>query len=99
VRVVDLRHFLPVGRARALLEALSGIGVSTGFTARVRRRAAVKLAAQFLPHVRALLASAPVLHADETMGRAAEMLSYVHVACTEYLTLMHVGGHTVTNTV
>lgn len=25
-------------------------------------------------------------------GRAAGALSYVHVACTEYLTLMHVGG-------
>jgi hypothetical protein len=33
-----------------------------------------------------------VLHADETTGRAAAALSYVHVACTEYLTLMHVGG-------
>jgi transposase len=44
--------------------------------------------------VRALLACAPVLHADETTGRAAGKLSYVHVACTEYLTVMHVGGHT-----
>jgi len=33
-----------------------------------------------------------VLHADETTGRAATGLVYVHVACTEYLTLMHVGG-------
>jgi hypothetical protein len=33
----------------------------------------------------------PVLRADETTGRAAGALSYVHVACTEYLTLMHVG--------
>ena len=38
-----------------------------------------------------LLATAPVLHADETTGRAAGALAYVHVACTEYLTLMHVG--------
>jgi transposase len=28
----------------------------------------------------------------ETTGRAAGSLAYVHVACTEYLTLMHVGG-------
>jgi transposase len=34
------------------------------------------------------------LHADETTGRAAGTLSYVHVACTEYLTLLHVGGRT-----
>ena len=33
-----------------------------------------------------------MLHADETTGRAAGGLSYVHVACTEYLTLLHVGG-------
>jgi len=39
-----------------------------------------------------LLATAPILHADETTGRAAGALAYVHVACTEYLTLMHVGG-------
>jgi transposase len=42
--------------------------------------------------VRGLLAQVQVLHADETCGRAAGGLSYVHVACTEYLTLMHVGG-------
>ena len=46
----------------------------------------------FLPYLRELLAGAPVLHADETTGRAAGSLSYVHVACTQYLTLMHVGG-------
>jgi transposase len=44
--------------------------------------------------MRALLRTAPVPHADETTGRAAGALSYVHVACTEYLTLMHVGGRT-----
>ena len=33
-----------------------------------------------------------MVHADETTGRAAGALAYVHVACTEYLTLRHVGG-------
>jgi transposase len=42
--------------------------------------------------MRVLLRTAPVLDADETTGRAAGSLAYVHVACTEYLTLMHVGG-------
>jgi transposase len=84
-------HYLPVGRARNLLEALSGIDVSTGFLAGIRGRAARRLEKTFLPHLQALLASAPVLHADETPGRAAGALSYVHVACTEYLTLLHVG--------
>jgi transposase len=85
-------HYLPVGRSRALLAALTGIDVSTGFLAGIRGRAARKLERAFLPYLRELLASAPVLHADETTGRAAGSLSYVHVACTEYLTAMHVGG-------
>jgi transposase len=85
-------HHLPVGRSRALLEALTGIDVSTGLLAGVRGRAARKLERVFLPYLRELLAGAPVLHADETTGRAAGSLSYVHVACTQYLTLMHVGG-------
>jgi transposase len=85
-------HYLPIGRCRQLLEALTAIDVSTGFLAGVRGRAARRLEHRFLPHLRKLLTSAPVLHADETTGRAAAALSYVHVACTEYLTLMHVGG-------
>jgi transposase len=87
-------HFLPIGRARALLETLTGMDVSTGLLAGVRGRAARKLEKRFVAHMQALLATAPVLHADETTGRAIGALSYVHVACTEYLTLMHVGGRT-----
>ncbi|MCA1671688.1 MAG: IS66 family transposase [Actinobacteria bacterium] len=85
-------HYLPVGRSRALLAALTGIDVSTGLLAGVRGRAARKLEKTFLPYLRELLSTAPVLHADETTGRAAGSLSYVHVACTQYLTVMHVGG-------
>jgi transposase len=85
-------HFLPVGRATALLGALAGLRVSVGLVGRARRRAAARLEQSFTPHLQALLATAPVLHADETTGRAAAGLAYVHVACTEYLTLMHVGG-------
>jgi transposase len=84
-------HYVPVGRARELLEALTAIDVSTGFLAGIRGRAARRLEKTFLGHMQKLLVSAPVLHADETPGRAAGGLSYVHVACTEYLTLMHVG--------
>ena len=79
------------GRARELLEKLTAIDVSTGFLAGIRGRATRRLEREFLGHMRTLLASAPLLHADETPGRAAGALSYVHVACTEYLTLMHVG--------
>jgi transposase len=85
-------HYLPIGRATALLVTAAGIDVSTGFVGRVRRRAAARLLATFTPHLQKLLVTAPVLHADETTGRANGALAYVHVACTEYLTLMHVGG-------
>ena len=84
-------HYLPVGRARDLLQALTAIDVSTGFLAGIRGRAARRLERKFLGHMQTLLACAPVLHADETPGRAAGALTYVHVACTEYLTLMHTG--------
>jgi transposase len=87
-------HYLPIGRATALLATMAGLRVSTGFTAGVRQRAAAELETGFLPRMRILLRTAPVLHADETTGRAAGALAYVHVACTEYLTLMHVGGRT-----
>jgi transposase len=85
-------HYLPIGRAASVLDALAGIRVSTGFIAGVRGHAAALLETGFVPHLRALLRTAGVLHADETTGRAAGALAYVHVACTEYLTLMHVGG-------
>ncbi|MGH3692493.1 MAG: IS66 family transposase [Pseudonocardiaceae bacterium] len=85
-------HYLPVGRAAMLMGSLLGVGVSTGFMAGVRARAARLLEATFLPRVRELLRCVGVLHVDETPGRAAGGLSYVHVACTEFLTAMHTGG-------
>jgi Transposase IS66 family len=48
----------------------------------------------FMDRVRELLASVPVLYADETPARAAGKLHYVHVACTEFLTAMHTGDRT-----
>jgi transposase len=93
--VLTCGHFLPIGRARTLLETLTSMDVSTGWLVGVRGRAARRLEKTFLGHMKTLLASAPVLHADETTGRVAGRLSYVHVACTEYLTLMHVGGRTI----
>jgi transposase len=85
-------HYLPVGRAAVLMESMLGVSVSTGFMAGVRARAARTLEVTFLPRVRELLRSVGVLHADETPGRAAGGLTYVHVASTEYLTAMHTGG-------
>jgi transposase len=49
------------------------------------------LEAGFLPAVRTLLAGAPVVHADETFARAQSQTTFLHVASTRYLTLMHTG--------
>jgi transposase len=45
-----------------------------------------------MERVAVLLGEAGVLHADETPGRAAGGLAYVHVACTQFLTHLHTGG-------
>ena len=63
-------HYLPVGRAAALLATLAGIAVSVGFVAGVRGRAARLLEAAFLPRVRELLGRVGVLHVDETPAHA-----------------------------
>jgi transposase len=85
-------HFIPVGRAAELMRALCGLGVSPGWAAGVRGKAAALVAASGFPGaVRDLLRQAPALHADETPARAAGGLRYVHLACTSYLTWMHTG--------
>ena len=58
-------HYLPVGRATALMTSLLGISVSVGFMGGVRARAARLLEQTFMPRVRELLRSAGVLHVDE----------------------------------
>jgi transposase len=82
---------LPVARATTVLARLAGIAPSTGWLVAQRARAARLIEAGFLPQVRALLRRAGLLHVDETPGRAAGKLAYVHVAATEHLTAMHVG--------
>ena len=84
-------HHVPVLRGALLLRQMAGIKVSTGWMAAIRGRAAAALA-PFMEHVRALLRTAPALNADETPARAAKTLTYVHVACTRYLTCLHVAG-------
>src|SRR6266704_2005786 len=84
-------NYVPVGRAAGLLSDLLGVGCSVGFVAGVRGVAAGRLG-PFMERVRALLQHAGVLGVDETPGRAAGELAYVHVACTEFLTHLHVGG-------
>lgn len=93
-RVADvvIGHHVPVRRSTILVMELLGMAVSTGFAASLRGRAADLIRdGGFLDAVRKLLATAPVVHADETFARAAGGTAFVHVACTEHLTLMHTG--------
>jgi transposase len=94
-RVADVvvGHHVPVHRSTVLVMELLGMQVSTGFAASLRGRAARLIAeGGFLEAVKKLLAVAPVVHADETFARADGATAYVHVACTDHLTLMHTGN-------
>lgn len=86
-----LAHHIPVHRSTLLVMELCGMKVSTGFAAGLRSRTARLLETTFLPAVRALLAGAPVVHADETFTRTAGRTVFLHVAATEHLTVMHTG--------
>jgi transposase len=93
-RVADvvIGHHVPVHRSTVLVMELLGMQVSTGFAAGLLGRAATLIRdGGFLDAVKKLLASAPVVHADETYARAAGGTAFVHVACTDHLTLMHTG--------
>lgn len=89
---VVIGHHVPVHRSTVLVMELLGMQVSTGFAASLRGRAAALIGdGGFLEVVKKLLAGAPVVHADETFARAGGGTAFVHVACTEHLTLMHTG--------
>jgi transposase len=88
---VTCAQYMPIGRGTVLLNALTGLHVSTGFMAQVRSRAAQLVEALFVPVVVSLLATAKVLHVDETPARAAGKLAYTHIKTTERIALMHVG--------
>jgi transposase len=90
---VVLGHHVPIHRSTLLVMELLGMSVSTGYAASLRGRAAGLIEnGGFISAVRALLRGAPVVHADETFARAAGSTAYVHVACTDHLTLMHTGN-------
>jgi transposase len=89
---VVVGHHVPVHRSTILVMELLGMRVSTGFAAGLRGRAAGLIReGGFLDAVQKLLAGAPVVHADESFARAGDGTVYVHVACTEHLTVMHTG--------
>jgi transposase len=92
-RVADtvLAHHIPVHRSTLLVMELCGVKVSTGFAAGLRDKAARLLETTFLPAVRALIAKAPVVHADETFTRTTGKTVFLHAAVTGHLTVLHTG--------
>jgi len=82
------RQHLPVERAAECLAEAFGAPVSTGWLSGLLPTAAAGLDG-FLGAARAELAAAPVAHFDETGGRVAGRLHWIHVACTDSWTLFH----------
>jgi transposase len=82
------RQHLPVDRAAEAMADCFGAPVSTGWLSSLLPSAADRLGG-FTTAVRAQLAAAPVAHFDETGGRVAGKLRWVHVAATDTLTLYH----------
>jgi transposase len=82
------RQHLPVERAAECLADCFGVTVSTGYLAGLLPAAAQRLEG-FLALVGKELAGAEVAHFDETGGRVAGKLRWVHVACTGRWTLYH----------
>lgn len=78
---------IPVERTAALIADVTGAQVSTGWVASLLDEAA-ELVADSLRLIRALLTLAHVLHADETTTRIRDQRCWLHVACSEHLTLL-----------
>jgi len=82
------RQHLPVERAAECLQEAFGAAVSTGWLSSLLPTAAARLDG-FLAIAREQLAAAQVAHFDETGGRVAGRLHWIHVACTDTWTLFH----------
>ncbi len=82
------RQHLPVERAAECLQEAFGAAVSTGWLASLLPSAAARLDG-FLAIAREQLTAAQVAHFDETGGRVAGRLHWIHVACTDTWTLFH----------
>lgn len=82
------RQHLPVERAAEAMADCFGAPVSTGWLATLLPAAAGKLSG-FLADTRERLRHADVAHFDETGGRVGTKLQWIHVACTDRLTLYH----------
>ena len=90
-------HYLPVGRAAALMATLAGIRSRSGSSPVCAAAPPACCRRRSFPGCRDLLGRVGVLHVDETPARADTSLGYVHVAATQWLTAMHTGGRSKTD--
>ena len=92
-RMVYLRgaQYLPFGRATHALDVLCGMRVAPGTVLSAVREAVDRLG-PFVDRVRVLLRAQAVIGADETPAWVDGGWKYVHVACTDMLTLLHAGS-------
>ena len=92
-RMVYLRgaQYLPFGRATHALDVLCGLRVAPGTVLSAVREAVDRLG-PFVDRVRVLLRAQQVIGADETPAWVDGGWKYVHVACTDMLTLLHAGS-------
>ncbi|MFF3062904.1 transposase, partial [Streptomyces sp. NPDC057909] len=79
---------VPVERTAILIADVTGAEVSTGWVASLLPEAA-DLVEDSLNLIRTLLMMGHVLHADETTTRIGSTRRWLHVACTDFLTLFH----------
>ncbi|WP_330358804.1 IS66 family transposase [Streptomyces chartreusis] len=87
VYLLEFQH-VPVERTAQLIKDVTGAEVSTGWVASLLGEAA-GLVGDSLNLIRALLILGHILHADETTTRTGSVRRWLHVACTDLLTLLH----------
>ncbi|WP_331751670.1 transposase (plasmid) [Streptomyces globisporus] len=82
---------IPVERTARLIADVTGAAVSTGWVASLLPEAE-SLVADSVNLIRALLVMGRILHADATTTRIGATRRWLHVACTESLTLLHLAA-------
>lgn len=84
-------QLLPYDRTREFFHDLAGINLSTGTLNNWNKKSFHNLAS-FEVELRQRILQAPVIHNDETGGRVAGKLHWLHVASADKLTLLNFHG-------